>query len=223
MKIGVFDSGIGGEAVAEALRHLIPDAQVISINDHKHVPYGGRPRAEIMKLTSAAIQPLIDLRCDAIVIACNTATTNAIQLLRHDHPTVKFVGLEPMVKPAAALTKTKTIAVLATPATLASPRYAALKNEFARGITVLEPDCATWAEQIENGQADSIPLEQTIQPLIDADIDVIVLGCTHYHWLKDRIQALTGPDMTILEPSGAIKNRIVDIVSPNPNAPSENN
>lgn len=216
MKIGVFDSGIGGQAVAEELQRLLPDAKVVFVNDHKNVPYGGRPRGEIMKLTEAAIQPLIDAHCDAIVIACNTATTNAIQLLRHDHPTQKFVGLEPMVKPAAALTKTNTIAVLATPATLQSPRYAWLKEEFAPGVTILEPDCSTWAGLIEENRASEIPLEATIKPLLNDGTDVIVLGCTHYHWLKKDIEALVGPGVTVLEPSNAIKNRIVDITGSAP-------
>ena len=212
MKIGVFDSGIGGLAVAEELRRLLPQATVITASDPDHVPYGGRPRSEIMQLTKTAIQPLIAAQCDAIVIACNTATTNAIQLLRHDYPTQKFVGLEPMVKPAALLTQTKAIAVLATPATLKSPRYQALKADWATGVTIYEPDCSTWAERIEASEVDSISLEETLFPLLDENVDVVVLGCTHYHWLKERIQTIVGPTVHVLEPSNAIKNRIADIV-----------
>jgi glutamate racemase len=212
MKIGVFDSGVGGEAVAAELRRLIPLATVVSVNDHAHVPYGGRPRAEIMKLTRAAVEPLVTMGCDAIVIACNTATTNAIQLLRHDFPQVKFVGLEPMVKPAAALTKTRTIAVLATPATLQSHRYAELKNEFTEGITVLEPDCSDWAGLIEAERSNEISLKDTLAPLLQQNSDVIVLGCTHYHWLKPDIEAIVGPNVTILEPSDAIRSRLESIL-----------
>ena len=208
MKIGVFDSGIGGKAVAEELQRLIPDAEVLYVSDSAHVPYGGRPQQEIIELTEAAIQPLLDTTCDAIVIACNTATTNAIGALRQAHPAQHFVGLEPMVKPAAALTKTKTIAVLATPATLASERYAQLKNDWAADITVIEPDCASWASNIEHDAIEKIPLETTMSALKDNDVDVIVLGCTHYHWLKDRIEQLAGPTATVLEPSNAIKERI---------------
>jgi glutamate racemase len=214
MKLGVFDSGVGGEAVAAELRRLIPDAMVISINDSKNVPYGGRPRAEIMKLTKAAIQPLIDMQCDAIVIACNTATTNAIQLLRHDFPTTKFIGLEPMIKPAALLSKTKRVAILATPATLTSPRYQELKKLYGQGITFVEPDCATWATLIEAKREHEIPLEDTIRQLTSTAVDVIVLGCTHYHWIKPAIQAIIDDELVaVLEPSEAIKNRIIEIVS----------
>ena len=208
MKVGVFDSGIGGKAVAEELQRLIPDAEVLYVSDSAHVPYGGRPQQEIIELTEAAIQPLLDAACDAIVIACNTATTNAIGALRQAYPAQHFVGLEPMVKPAAALTKTKTIAVLATPATLASERYAQLKNDWAADITVIEPDCASWASNIEHDAIEKIPLETTMSALKDNDVDVIVLGCTHYHWLKDRIEQLAGPTVTVLEPSNAIKERI---------------
>ena len=213
MKIGVFDSGLGGEAVAEELRRLLPGAQVISINDRAHMPYGTKPRAEIMKLTQAAIQPLLQLECDTIVIACNTATTAAIQLLRHDYPTQKFIGLEPMVKPASLLSKTGVIATLATPATITSPRYQQLKDEYAKNLKVIEPDCSSWAELIETNQREAINLEDTIKPLLEQDVDVIILGCTHYHWLKQDIEKIAGPTVTILEPSDAIKNRILEITS----------
>lgn len=211
VKIGVFDSGKGGEAVADELRQLLPHAEVIFIDDRDHVPYGGRSRHEVITLTRAAIQPLLAADCDAIVVACNTATTNAIQVLRAENPHQKFVGIEPMIKPAAALTKTKKIAVLATPATLKSARYAALKEEWTAGITVFEPDCTDWAALIEARRTAEIPLEQTIGPLLAEGVDVVVLGCTHFHWLKASIEAMAGPEVTVLEPSQAIKNRLVDI------------
>ena len=213
MKIGVFDSGLGGEAVAEELRRLLPNAQVISINDRVHMPYGTKPRAEIMKLTQAAIQPLLQLECDTIVIACNTATTAAIQLLRHDYPTQKFIGLEPMVKPASLLSETGVVATLATPATIASPRYQQLKDDYAKDIKVIEPNCSSWAELIETNQREAINLEDTIKPLLEQNVDVIILGCTHYHWLKQDIEKIVGPTVTVLEPSDAIKNRILEITS----------
>ncbi|MFZ1250730.1 MAG: glutamate racemase [Candidatus Microsaccharimonas sp.] len=212
MKIGVFDSGIGGEAVAHELRSLIEYAEVVSVNDHKNVPYGGRPKDEIIELTDAAIQPLLKQGCDAIVLACNTATTNAISALRERYPTQKFVGLEPMVKPAARTSKTKKIAVLATPATLQSQRYAELKKQWAENVTVFEPDCHTWATLIENNKINDVDLEAVITPLLEADVDVIVLGCTHYHWLKNTIQKKVGSDITVLEPSNAISSRILSIV-----------
>ncbi|HWT40649.1 MAG TPA: aspartate/glutamate racemase family protein [Dongiaceae bacterium] len=218
MKIGVFDSGIGGKAVAEELRRLLPHAEILFVSDHGHVPYGGRPRYEIIQLTKAAIQPLLAAACDVIVIACNTATTNVIQVLRAEYRQQKFIGLEPMVKPAAAETKTGKIAVLATPATLQSPRYQQLKDEWAHYVTVFEPDCSIWAGLIENGRSDEIPIKETVAPLLANGVDVIVLGCTHYHWIKELVQKVAGPSVTILEPTNAIRNRIVDITTDYPSA-----
>lgn len=211
MKIGVFDSGIGGEAVAAEIHALIPNAGVMTVNDHAHVPYGGRSKDEITALTDTAIQPLFDAGCDCIVLACNTATTNAIGALREKYPNQKFVGLEPMLKPARLLTRSQTIAVLATPATLASAQYAKLKLEWANDLTVLEPDCSTWASLIESGNMEEIDIRSSLEPLVSQGVDVIVLACTHYHWLKDSIQEYVGNTVSILEPSQAISSRIVAI------------
>jgi len=213
VKIGVFDSGIGGLSVARRLEQLFPAAEVIFTNDSENVPYGSRSQSEIVHLTDAALQPLIEARCDAIVIACNTATTNAITELRRRYPDVHFVGIEPMVKPAAKMTKTGVIAVLATPSTLASRRYHELKRQWAPQLTIIEPDCSHWASMIEHDQADTIDIETFIGDLTRQNIDVIVLGCTHYHWLKDRIQKAAGPGVQVLEPSDAIGARLDSLLS----------
>jgi glutamate racemase len=212
MKIGVFDSGIGGEAVAQQLQLLLPDAEVIAVNDRAHVPYGSRSADEIIRLTDAAIQPLFATNCDAIVIACNTATTVAIATLRERYPDTPFVGIEPMVKPAGAMTKTGHIAVFATPATLASDRYQSLKDTWDSGVIVDEPDCSTWAPLIEAGKSDEVPIESYIENVVNNGADVIVLGCTHYHWLKARAVEAAGDKAVILEPSDAISRRISSLL-----------
>jgi glutamate racemase len=213
VKIGVFDSGIGGEAVAEKIQRLFPAAVVISVNDSENIPYGLKRRSEIIRLTMKAVKPLVEDACDAIVVACNTATTNAIGDLRETYPDVHFIGIEPMVKPAAKMTHTGVIAVLATPGTLSSQRYAELKRQWASHVTVIEPDCSTWADRIERGGADSIDVTTTVEELLRWQVDVIVLGCTHYHWLKDRIQAIAGPKVQVLEPSDAIGARLDSLLS----------
>lgn len=213
VKIGVFDSGIGGETVANRIRHLFPSVDVLSVNDSKNIPYGLKRRSEIINLTKAGIQPLLDAECDAIVIACNTATTNAIDDLRSSFPDMHFVGIEPMVKPAARMTKTGTIAVLATPGTLSSHRYALLKQRWAERVTIVEPDCSLWADMIEHGRADAIDINGVMSDLRRWNVDTIVLGCTHYHWIKDRIQAAAGPRVTVLEPSDAIGARLDSLLS----------
>ncbi|HEU4830768.1 MAG TPA: glutamate racemase [Candidatus Saccharimonadales bacterium] len=213
MRIGVFDSGIGGEAIAERLRELLPHAEIISVNDRAHMPYGNRTPAEIIELTNSAIQPLLELPCDAIVIACNTATTVAIAELRSLHPQTHFIGIEPMIKPASSLTKTGHIAVCATPRTLQSARYDELKRTWAADIEVIEPDCSQWAELIEYGKSDQIDIAAIMAPLVAKGVDVIVLGCTHYHWVKQRILDTVGDNITVLEPSDAIAERIKSLLN----------
>ena len=212
MRIGIFDSGIGGEAIATALNKLFPSVQIISVNDREHVPYGNRQPEEIIQLTKNAIKPLLDIKCDAIIIACNTATTIAISTLRSEYPDINFIGIEPMVKPAAKITKTKCIAVCATPRTLQSDRYNRLKQIWAPGIEIIEPDCSNWAELIEHDKSNQIDVNSVVKSLLNRGVDVIVLGCTHYHWIKQRIVDAAGPNITILEPTDAIAARIKKLV-----------
>lgn len=208
MKIGIFDSGIGGEAIALSVRAALPEAEVISVNDREHMPYGEKNQREIIKLTINAIQPLLECRCDIIVIACNTATALAIDFLRKQYPHQKFVGIEPMIKSASQLSKNKTIAVCATPGTLSSQRYHKLINKFAEGIRIIEPDCRNWAYLIENNAINQKDIKHVIDSVCEQGADVIVLGCTHYHWIKDLVIHLVNGRATVIEPSEAIGRRI---------------
>jgi glutamate racemase len=210
MKIGVFDSGIGGKTIADALELVFPEDEIIYRNDHEHVPYGSRTAKEIEQLTLNAVMPLVETGCGIIVIACNTATTNAIEALRSTYPEVFFVGLEPMIKPAARLSKTKVISICATPATLQSAGYERLKETWAHGMHVIEPDCSAWATLIEHGRAEEIPVKEVVEQLTAAQCDVIVLACTHYHWLKNRFAAAAS-GITILEPTDAIAERVAHL------------
>lgn len=210
MKLSVFDSGIGGEAIAEALRREFPNADIMAVNDRAHMPYGDKTAEEIQALTDTAIQPLLGR--DVIVIACNSATTAAIDFLRANYPKQKFIGIEPMIKSAAALTKTGIIAVCATPATLKSSRYQELKTKFAQHVSVLEPDCSTWAKMIEDNDVNETLIAREIEQALAQNADVIVLGCTHYHWIKDEIEQLAHSRATVLEPSEAIGRRVKDLL-----------
>ncbi len=211
MKLGVFDSGIGGEAVAQALQAKFPEATITTVNDRKNVPYGDKSADEIRHLTNIAIQPL--LGSDVIIIACNTATAAAIDWLREEYSTQKFIGLEPMVKPAIEQTTTGVIAVCATPATLASARYQTLAQQYGAGITILEPDCSTWARMIEDNNMNEHILAAQIGNLLDKKADVIVLGCTHYHWIKEDIARLTYDKAIVLESSDAIASRVRELLT----------
>lgn len=208
MKLGIFDSGIGGEAVAASLRSSLPDAEILTVNDRAHLPYGDRSQAEVIALTDAAIQPLLKARCDIIVLACNTATAAAIETLRKRYPDQHFIGLEPMLKPAAELTRSGTIAVCATPATLASTRYHHLKDTYASDATVIEPDCSSWARMIEDNEINEQSIVATIQALLDHGADVIVLACTHYHWIRELIETVAAEQAVVIDPSEAIARRV---------------
>lgn len=202
MKIGVFDSGIGGHAVAEAIKASLPELEVIVREDSENVPYGLKQPSEIFELITPIFQSMIDDGCQVIVIACNTVTTTLVKQLREKFE-IPFVAIEPMVKPAAELTNTKVIAVCATPATLGSERYNWLKDEFAKGVTVLEPDCSDWASMIQAKQINQQKIADRIDEVLDKKADVIVLACTHYHWIEDEINQLAKGRAKVLQPTDA--------------------
>lgn len=204
--IGIFDSGVGGIQFAKALRAVHPELQIKVIRDDKNMPYGNRTPREIQILTEAAIKPL--LNCQAIVLACNTATAYAIDYLRKEHPHKIFVGFEPALKTASKLTKTNQIAVLATPATLKSSRYLKLKQAYGTYLKIYEPDVATLAHQIETNSVSWLSLKRTISQLKRLDVDCIVLGCTHYHLIEDRIQEFAGQKIQVITPTQAVIRQI---------------
>ena len=211
-KIGVFDSGIGGQALANELERSFPNATITVVDDAKNVPYGSKTQSEIIKLTDDAIQPLLQNNSDVIVIACNTATALAIDYLRNKYLNQKFIGIEPMIKSAAQETITKVIGVCATPATLQSERYKKLITKYAQGLMVLEPDCSSWAQMIEKNNINQAEISITINNLCAMGADVIVLGCTHYHWIKSLITQLANGQAKILEPSQAIAKRVAHVL-----------
>lgn len=213
MKLGIFDSGIGGEAIASALRAAFPDTTITTVNDREHLPYGGKRQDEVIQLTDTAIQPLLTGHCDIIVIACNTATALAIDTLRQRYPNQQFIGIEPMIKTAASLTESKTIGVCATPATLASTRYHDLVAQYGSDLTIIEPDCSDWAALIEDNQINHSHIKNVVDEICDNGADVIVLGCTHYHWIKDLIIELSAGRAQVIEPSEAIGLRVKQLLN----------
>lgn len=211
--IGVFDSGLGGRSVADAIEQAFPDSNVLFRNDVQHLPYGDKSPSELLKYVVPILEDLVKEGCDTIVIACNTVTTTLIAQLR-EIITVPLVGIEPMVKPAATLTKTGVIAVCATPTTLSSERYAWLKNTYAKGVTVLEPDCSDWASMIEADQIDKESIAARIEDACDRNADVIVLACTHYHWIEEIIIAIAKGRAVVIQPESAIIQRLKQVLEP---------
>jgi glutamate racemase len=212
MIIGVFDSGIGGQAIAISLQTAFPQATIRRVSDSANVPYGDKTARQILQLTDAAIQPL--LGADVIVLACNSATTAAITPLRERYPTQKFIGIEPMIKTAARYTKSGIIAVCATPATLVSARYHNLVATYAKHRTLIEPDCSEWAYMIETNQINAQHIHDTVEKVCQQGADVIVLACTHYLWIKGIITKIANDRAIILEPSEAISHRVKTLLSP---------
>lgn len=214
MKIGVFDSGIGGLSVARAIEKALPDVEVIYASDREHMPYGDKPPAQVRAFVLPILENLVAQGCEAIVIACNTVTTHHIQALRQ-RIDVPFIGIEPMIKPATVATKTGVIAVCATPATLASERYAWLKQTYAQGVRVLEPDCSHWAYMIEHDQVNEAQIAEQINALCDHGADVIVLGCTHYHWIEELIRRIARDRAVVIQPEQPVIARLKAVLGKN--------
>lgn len=201
-KIGVFDSGIGGLSVVLAIQKEIPDLEVVFKNDSEHVPYGTRPIEQIHEFVLPILQQMVSEGCEVIVIACNTVTTNMIARLRKEI-SVPLVGMEPMVKPASENTKSKVIAVCATPRTLESDRYKQLKDQYAQGIKVIEPDCSDWTKLIETNSMERKKVAKMVEDVCSQGADEIVLGCTHYHWIEDLIKEISAGRAEVLQPEVA--------------------
>lgn len=199
LKVGVFDSGVGGLSVVHAIEQKHPEYEVIFRNDSKNVPYGTKSPKELYGLVEPVLKQMVKDGCKVIVVACNTVTTNIIKQLRKEIK-VPLVGMEPMVKPASELTKSKTIAVFATPTTLASKRYHQLKQLYARNTKVLEPDCSDWSKMIETNQIDIKKISNSVNRVCNQGADIIVLGCTHYHWIEDLIKLIAEQKAAVLQP-----------------------
>lgn len=199
IKIGVFDSGVGGLSVVRAIQKELPELEVTYKDDKEHVPYGTRSIKEIHGFIKPIFQEFVDEGCKTVVVACNTVTTNLIGQLREEFD-VPMVGMEPMVKPASGSTKTGIIAIFATPRTLSSQRYAWLKTEYAKGIQVLEPDCSEWALMIEDNKVEREKIVMIIEEVISRGADEIVLGCTHYHWIELLIKEIADGRAEVIQP-----------------------
>ena len=206
--IGVFDSGVGGLSVLRALHAAMPGTPLCYIADSAYAPYGERPVAEVLARSARITQHLVSLGAAGIVVACNTATALAIDHLRTRWPNLPIVGIEPGIKPAIAATRNRRIGVMATPATLASAPFARLVAAQADGAFVLLQPCPGLAHQVEAGDLDAPELIDLVrrfcEPLRRAEVDTVVLGCTHYPLIARHIQAALGPHVTLVDTAGAV-------------------
>jgi glutamate racemase len=211
VKIGVFDSGVGGQSVINAIKKELPDLEVVYKDDKKHLPYGDKTVQEIHALVRPIFQEFIDEGCKVILIACNTVTTNLIGELIKEFE-VPMVGMEPAVKPAARASKSKIIAVCATPRTLSSKRYKWLKKQYATGVEVLEPDCGDWALMIESDQLEREKIAKIVEEVLNKGADQIVLGCTHYHWIEDEIKEIAKERAAVIQPEKPVVKQLKKVL-----------
>lgn len=211
MKIGVFDSGVGGQSFVDALKSRFIDAEIVYKEDKDNIPYGNKSPEELLRLTLPIFKSFESEGCSAVLVACNTVTTTIINELRNALK-IPLVGVEPMVKPAAEKTKTKNIAVCATPTTLKSARYAWLKQNFGQGINIYEPDCSIWATMIEQNRSSELKLSELITEMRQKNVDIIVLGCTHYHWIESELKQITEPDIQVIQPIEPVINQLERIL-----------
>ncbi len=213
--VGVFDSGVGGLSVLREMRALMPSLDVLYLSDARFLPYGDKDESFVLARSLAAADFLVAHGARALVVACNTATAAAVPALRERHH-LPVVGIEPAVKPAAAATRSGIVGILATASTLQSRRYAELLERFGGFARVIGQPCPGLVERVEAGDLDgpetSALLLRYLQPLLDAGADTLVLGCTHYPFLRPLIEGLAGPDVRVVDPSGAVARRLQDVL-----------
>ena len=205
--IGIFDSGIGGTSIWGEVQELLPHEDFIYLADSKNAPYGEKSEERILELSIKNAEFLLGLNCKLIVVACNTATTNAINYLRENYK-VPFIGIEPAIKPAAINSKSKIVGVLATKGTLSSSLFHSTTKNHAAGITVLEQRGTGLVELIEQGNLQNHELytllESYILPMLEKGMDYLVLGCTHYPYLIPILKKMLPENVTIIDSGQAV-------------------
>ncbi|MDV6168969.1 glutamate racemase [Flavobacterium sp. DG1-102-2] len=215
--IGLFDSGIGGTSIWKEIHALLPNEDTIYLADSKNAPYGQKTKEEIVELSFKNTEYLLEQNAKMIVVACNTATTNAIKEMRAKYD-VPFIGIEPALKPAAIHTKTKTIGILATKGTLTSELfYKTVAN--LKDITVVEQVGFNLVKLIEEGKLESDEirelLKEYLQPMIEANIDHLVLGCSHYPYLVPQIKEILPKDVKIIDSGEAVARQTKLVLNEN--------
>ncbi len=215
--IGIFDSGVGGLSVWREIARQLPQESTVYFADQAHVPYGPRGTEQIRHFCDRITRFLIERNCKAVVVACNTASAAALKYLRENFPELPTVGMEPAVKPAAEITSTRVVGIMATPATFQGKLFQATAGRHAQGITLINQVCTGLAEQIESGQLDGADTEQMlrgfIQPMLEGGADTIVLACSHYPFALEAIRRIAGPQVNVIDPAPAIARQVSRVLN----------
>lgn len=210
--IGVFDSGVGGLSVLAEIQRLLPNESLLYVADCGHIPYGEKTPEFIRQRCSVMAGFFREQGAKALVLACNTATVAGVADLRRDFPDWPIVGMEPAVKPAAAATRSGVVGVLATTGTLQSAKFAALLDRFAADVRVITQPCPGLVELIESGDLHSAELRQLLQsyvdPLLASGCDTIILGCTHYPFLKPMLKSMIPADISLIDTGAAVARQL---------------
>lgn len=213
--IGIFDSGVGGTSIFKEIHKLLPLEHTIYLADSKNAPYGEKSGDEIIELSIKNTEFLLAQNCKLIVVACNTATTNAIHVLREKY-NLPFVGIEPAIKPAALNSKSKTIGILATKGTLSSELFARTADLFAKNIEVIEVVGNGLVKAIENGEKDTAYvhelLKELLAPMIEKKVDHLVLGCSHYPYLIPQLKTILPSNVEIIDSGAAVARQTKTIL-----------
>ncbi|RAJ14667.1 glutamate racemase [Olleya aquimaris] len=213
--IGIFDSGVGGTSIWKAIHALLSFENTIYLADSINAPYGPKGKDAIIALSEKNTEYLLNQNCKLIVVACNTATTNAIAHLRQTYD-VPFIGIEPAIKPAALQTKTKAIGILATKGTLSSELFHNTSQIYSNGVTVVEQEGEGIVQLIESGQIKSSKMKELLttylKPMIEANVDYLVLGCTHYPYLIPQLLDLLPKQVKIIDSGEAVARQTKTIL-----------
>ena len=218
MKVGVFDSGLGGLTVLKSIQKVFKGAEIFYIADTAYAPYGEKTVEEILNRCDNITKYLLKNHgIEALIVACNTATSAAIKHLREKFPFLIVIGTEPGIKPAILNTKTSNVGILATPATLKGDKYQFLVNELSniKKVKLYEQACIGLVEQIEKGEIHTVKtyemLENWLKPMKENSVDTIVLGCTHYPLIENVIKKIMGEDIVLIQTGDAIANRLLSL------------
>lgn len=210
--VGVFDSGVGGLSVLGEIHRLLPDESMLYVADCGHIPYGEKTAEFIRERCVVMAEFFRAQGAKALVLACNTATVAGVADLRERYPDWPIVGMEPAVKPAAAATRSGVVGVLATTGTLQSAKFAALLDRFAADIQVVTQPCPGLVELIETGDLTSPTIRHLLQgyvePLLAAGCDTIILGCTHYPFLKPLLREMVPASIILIDTGGAVARQL---------------
>ena len=216
--IGMFDSGVGGTSIWKEVRKELPNESTIYLSDSANAPYGNKPAEAILALSIKNTEALLEQNCKLIVVACNTATTNAIDYLRNNYD-VPFIGIEPAIKPAALQTQSKSIGILATKGTLSSTLFHQTAAHFTQDVSVVEIIGEGLVPLIEAGQLKSPELLDLLAsymaPMIAANIDYLVLGCSHYPYLIPQLKKILPSHVTIIDSGAAVARQTHVILKEN--------